>query len=302
MLEGDMKNLPPPTLPSTPPSPAGSNKEGGWLSAVKSRLTPTKEPLTPAQQIILDTKARDKEQEKEEKKLEKERKEIEKEIKKVSKKQSKQRSGEWSSSPEVKYADPALQQQEASVQAQVRHHPIHASSSSPTPVRQSTYSTPPSLAPSPRRSGDTISSSPSRQGPPVYAQFSPEGTLDIPSTLLTIATRFEKLERWTVGHVRALEERMDDVERWLVEKEKEPEQSTSTGIKRHQTGEPASVDAAIVELRDELTEVQGRIGELGREMAKMLCIGGKSAVSKLLDRCANHVKLVRINAAHVNAT
>ncbi|KAJ8085908.1 hypothetical protein PM082_004727 [Marasmius tenuissimus] len=33
------------------------------------------------------------------------------------------------------------------------------------------------------------------------------------NTLLTIAKRFEKLENWTVGHVRALEERTSDVER-----------------------------------------------------------------------------------------
>jgi hypothetical protein len=49
--------------------------------------------------------------------------------------------------------------------------------------------------------------------PPLYAQFTPAGALDVPLTLLTIARRFEKLEKWTVGHVRALEERMKDVER-----------------------------------------------------------------------------------------
>ena len=38
-----------------------------------------------------------------------------------------------------------------------------------------------------------------------------------------IAKRFEKLEKWTVGHVRALEDRMNDVERWLVDKEAEKE-------------------------------------------------------------------------------
>lgn len=49
--------------------------------------------------------------------------------------------------------------------------------------------------------------------PPLYAQFTPTGALDVPLTLLTVARRFEKLEKWTVGHVRALEERMKDVER-----------------------------------------------------------------------------------------
>ncbi|KAG8792473.1 hypothetical protein FRC12_005973 [Ceratobasidium sp. 428] len=55
--------------------------------------------------------------------------------------------------------------------------------------------------------------------PPLYAQFTPTGALDIPLTLLTVARRFEKLEKWTVGHVRALEERMKDVERYLVDKD-----------------------------------------------------------------------------------
>ena len=51
----------------------------------------------------------------------------------------------------------------------------------------------------------------------------------MPGTLLTITTRFEKLEKWTVSHVRALEERMDDVERWLVEKEREKEDPHTNG-------------------------------------------------------------------------
>ena len=91
------------------------------------------------------------------------------------------------------------------------------------------------------------SSSPARSGPPLYAQFNSQGALDMPATLLTIAARFEKLERWTVGHVRALEERMDDVERWLVEKEKEKEKSDAE-VKQQRTGEPASSDGALGEL------------------------------------------------------
>jgi len=65
---------------------------------------------------------------------------------------------------------------------------------------------------------------PIREPPPLYTQFTDQGSLDVPGTLLTIARRFEKLEKWTVGHVRALEERMSDVERWLVEKENEKEE------------------------------------------------------------------------------
>ena len=45
--------------------------------------------------------------------------------------------------------------------------------------------------------------------------------LDVPGTLLVIARRFERLEKRTVGHVCASEERMSGVEKWLVEKENE---------------------------------------------------------------------------------
>ncbi|KAI0703053.1 hypothetical protein BC835DRAFT_1303287 [Cytidiella melzeri] len=268
MIDVDMrKTMTPPVAPCTP-SPTSSPKDGtSWLSTVKNRLTPTKEPLTPAQQIILDTKVRDKEMEKEEKKLERERKEAEKELKKQVKKQSKQKSGEWPSSPEGKFNDPAYTQL-AQPQPPPPLRQMTSSPASPTPARQ--HSMPPSLAPSPMRSNDAGSSSPVRVGPPLYAQFNAQGTLDVAATLLTIAGRFEKLERWTVSHVRALEERMDDVERWLVEKEKDKEEGTSVAlVNSHRTGEPANTDAAIAELRDELAEVQGRIGELGREMAKM---------------------------------
>jgi hypothetical protein len=70
----------------------------------------------------------------------------------------------------------------------------------------------------------------------LYASFDQHGTLDITATLLTITERFEKLEKWTVGHVRALEERMVDVERWLVQKEEEREEAAANaaaGSGRH---------------------------------------------------------------------
>ena len=53
--------------PGAPPSPTLSDKGGGngWWSAAKNKLTPTKDKeLTPAQQIVLDTKAREKERRK----------------------------------------------------------------------------------------------------------------------------------------------------------------------------------------------------------------------------------------------
>ncbi|CAE6473370.1 unnamed protein product [Rhizoctonia solani] len=71
-----------------------------------------------------------------------------------------------------------------------------------------------------RRTATTITTTTTNDdAPPLYAQFTPAGALDVPLTVLTVARRFEKLEKWTVGHVRALEERMKDVERYLVEKE-----------------------------------------------------------------------------------
>lgn len=278
MLEGGRSspnNLPPPPPigqgTSTPPSPSNSQKERGegWWTIAKHKLTPTKD-LTPAQQIIQDTKARDKHLEKERKELEKEKKEIERGMKKQAKKQEKQKSKEWPSSSEAKFNDPTL----LSLGAPAPVYPsrqMTASPASPSPVRPFVPSTPPSLTASPLRLGESGTSSPSRQPPPLYAQFNSQGTLDVPGTLLVIAQRFEKLERWTVGHVRALEERMDDVERWLVEKEQAREKDKDSGMKSigpQQTGEAQSSEA-LQELREELAEVQGRIGELGREMAKM---------------------------------
>ncbi|KAI0089430.1 hypothetical protein BDY19DRAFT_1088516 [Irpex rosettiformis] len=273
MIDSDIRKTMTPPIPPSTPSPSSSPKEGPrWLSTVKNKLTPTKEPLTPAQQIIHETKVRDKEMEKEEKKLDKERKEAEKEMKKQLKKQAKQKSGEWPSSPEGKFSDPAFKQlaQPQPLQPPPPLRQMTSSPSSPSPMRN--HSMPASLAPSPMRSNEGGSSSPARPGTPLYAQFNAQGALDVASTLLTIAGRFEKLERWTVTHVRALEERMDDVERWLVEKEKDKEGAmhSCAVVNTHRTGEPPNTDAAIAELRDELAEVQGRIGELGREMAKMV--------------------------------
>ncbi|THH26524.1 hypothetical protein EUX98_g7668 [Antrodiella citrinella] len=269
MLDADMNpSLPPPrplsqAAPSTPPSPSNSQK-ASWWNAAKNKLTPTKEPLTPAQQVVQETKTREKE-------IEKEKKEKEKEMKKQVKRQEKQRSREWPASPDTKFDDPAFLQ----LGAPSAPRPRQMSSPSPSPMRQSTsYSMPPSLAASPLRiqPSEGGSASPSRQAPPMYAQFNAQGTLDMPGTLLTIAGRFEKLERWTVSHVRALEERMDDVERWLVEKESEKDHEKRPD-ESQQNSDPNSA-AALQELREELGEVSGRIGELGREMAKLLVSPG----------------------------
>ena len=87
-----------------------------------------------------------------------------------------------------------------------------------------------------------------------------------------MAKRFEKVEKWTVGHVRALENRMNDIERWLVdkggEKEKEKEKESESESLRHASSTD-NVKDEIHDPRDEVVELQGRLGELGREMAKI---------------------------------
>lgn len=246
------------TMPQAmPESPSSAQKEHTWWSVAKSKLTPTKEPLTPAQQVIQETKAREKE--------------IEKEKRKSSKLSRK--STEWPSAPEGKFEDPAfIQLGRASMSASAPAPPRpmsaapSAAPSSPSTRPLGVFNTPPSLAASPLRSNDGYAGSPSKAPPPLYAQFNSEGTLDVPGTLLTIVKRFEKLEKWTVGHVRALEERMDDVERWLVEKEKDREDHTS----RRHGGDGSGYEGVLNEMREEVAELSGRIGELGREMARIV--------------------------------
>ncbi|KAH8112773.1 hypothetical protein DFH11DRAFT_1511353 [Phellopilus nigrolimitatus] len=232
--------LPPPparsqTMPSNSSSPSSSQKEReSWFSAVRNKLTPTKEPMTPAQQIIQETKAKDKE-----------------------KKKGKDKDREWPSTPGGKYSDPAF----LNLASNVPPEPI----TPPRPLAQ-----PSLMTPSPKRSVDS-----SRDAPPLYAEFNNQGTLDVPGTLLTIARRFEKLERWSVSHVRALEDRMGDVERWLVEKEKKelalPPSSNSEKSSFHSDdADPENRENDLGEIRDELVELQGRVGELGREMAKLM--------------------------------
>ncbi|KAL5514707.1 hypothetical protein ACEPAG_2023 [Sanghuangporus baumii] len=253
MMDGSSQKRPlqppPPrsqTMGSNRSSPSSSPKEKeNWFMAVKNKLTPTKEPLTPAQQIIQEAKAKEKEKKK--------GKEKEKDPK------------EWPSTPSRKYSDPAFLHLAATTSPEAV--------TPPRPVAQNGV-----MTPSPGRSVDST-----RDGPPLYAQFNNQGILDVPETLLTIARRFEKLERWTVSHVRALEERMGDVERWLVEKEKEKEEETAQDEEAaacNENSEKSSFHSdededsgrenELSEIREELVELQGRVGELGREMAKLM--------------------------------
>lgn len=191
--------------PSTPRKEEGGT---GWMSGFMKKLTPTKE-LTPAQQIINETKAKDKVREKEAKRIEK------------------TRSKEWPSSgarngehdpsqslftPSVSPAGSRIAPSEySSINGPMR------SQSTPnaglSPYNPSTP-TPASRVHGPRGGSPVFGNSPGEREPtPLYAVFNDSGTLDIPATLITITRRFEKLEKWTVSHVRALEDRMKDVEK-----------------------------------------------------------------------------------------
>ncbi|KAF8195785.1 hypothetical protein K438DRAFT_1826514 [Mycena galopus ATCC 62051] len=245
------KSLPPPPSRSQsldPPSPSSSQKEsGGWWAAAKNRLTPTKD-LTPAQQVIQETKAREKE-------------------KRNSKGKEKEKEKEWPANSQAKYTNPSL----TSLVPPPQRRPVPGSSSPTTPTRPQipNANMPPNLTPSPMRP-DTISSSPrerEKEVPPLYAHFDETtGTLDVHVTLLNIAKRFEKLEKWTVGHVRALEERMGDVERWLVDKENEKEARQSKEEPSHNREDGGE---ALLEMREGLQELESRVSALGREMAKL---------------------------------
>ncbi|KAF7355410.1 hypothetical protein MSAN_01457700 [Mycena sanguinolenta] len=246
------KSLPPPPSRSQsmdPPSPSGSHKEsGGWWAAAKQKLTPTKD-LTPAQQVIQETKARDKE-------------------KRNSKGKEKEKEKEWP----AKYSNPSL----TSLIPPQQRRPVPGSSTPTTPTRPQIPSAnmPPNLTPSPMRPDAMSTSSPrdrERDVPPMYAHFDETtGTLDVHVTLLTIAKRFEKLEKWTVGHVRALEERMGDVERWLVDKENEKEVQHAQPSQRESSSKAREDSSeALTEIREGLQELESRVSALGREMAKL---------------------------------
>ncbi|KAL5497869.1 hypothetical protein ACEPAH_2800 [Sanghuangporus vaninii] len=273
---------PPPrsqTMGSNQSSPSSSPKEKeNWFMAVKNKLTPTKEPLTPAQQIIQETKAKEKEKKKGKEKDPK----------------------EWPSTPSRKYSDPAFLKLAGATSSE----PV----TPPRPVAPNG-----AMTPSPGRSIDST-----RDGPPLYAQFNNQGILDVPETLLTIARRFEKLERWTVSHVRALEERMGDVEHWLVEKEKEKEEETAAQAAQDEEAaarseaneksgfhsdedEDSGKEDELFEIREELVELQGRVGELGREMAKLMTAPLNLASGPARNAAVGHSKYVSQAASTPNS-
>ncbi|KZT54997.1 hypothetical protein CALCODRAFT_519040 [Calocera cornea HHB12733] len=76
------------------------------------------------------------------------------------------------------------------------------------------------------QAGSTLSHSPAPSflsaplpGRSPYLSHTPSGALNLPDSVLAMASRLEKLERWTVAHVRALEDRMKEVEEYVVGRE-----------------------------------------------------------------------------------
>jgi hypothetical protein len=267
MLEDNHGPLSPPTRPTSANQGSPSSQKGdGWWSVAKSRLTPTKDTLTPAQKIIQDTKAKEKAQRKAEKAMAKEEKKV--------------REQQWPAKPNTKYADPAFAALASSaspgpspVPAQTEDEDEDERPMTPLRPPPRRFSTPASLNMSP--SGMGASPANGRESTPLYAQFDDSGTLDVAGTLLLVAKRFEKLEKWTVGHVRALEERMSDVERWLVDKEKERDEHHSKGA----SSSSSQLEGDVETMREEMAELQGRIGTIGREMARIASSAAAASTS-----------------------
>ena len=140
----------------------GKEDRSGWWKAAKEKLGPSRE-LTPAQQIIQDTKVKDKDTKKSNK-------------------------GKEPKTPTKKMSDPSILHLDIPRDRQ--------DSTSPTREYGSRLTS--------AHNGGASQSAKDGENPPLYAKFTPLGTLDVPETLLTLARRFEKLECWTVGHVRAL--------------------------------------------------------------------------------------------------
>ncbi|KAJ3990696.1 hypothetical protein F5050DRAFT_1716695 [Lentinula boryana] len=95
--------------------------------------------------------------------------------------------------------------------------------------------------------------------------------------LLLVQTPYsvEKLEKWTVGHVKTLEERMGDVERWLVDKEEHDQRKDDKDNEADSTDILSKKEGPKTE--DEILELQGRIGKIGHEMAEPLSAKIKEA-------------------------
>ena len=248
-------SLPPPRNPSaaaiTPTGSPRQDKEDGlpgWWSAAKSRITPTKE-LTPAQQIIQETKVKNKAEEKVLKKRVKEKKRT--------------------------TMDPNLNLN-LNIPEQLPTSRPSSAASSPGAISNSNVSSTLALGSSTTKlamldrasSPNSAVANASKDSPPLYAKFDSTGRLDIPETLLAIARRFEKLERWAVGHVRALEDRVGDIEKWLVDKE-EARQKSEEEYKKEKDSWVSHTDlervsSEVSSVKEGLSGVKARMLEMGR--------------------------------------
>ncbi|KAG8995001.1 hypothetical protein FRB94_009504 [Tulasnella sp. JGI-2019a] len=260
-----------PSSPAHPPdeisdfAPVTPRKEdgggGSWMSGLMKKLTPTKDKdLTPAQQIINETKAREKKEEKERKSTEK------------------QRSGDWPAAPKAKLSDPtylSLHQSQPSTATTPSTSPAGSRlapsnySNGPSPMMRGQASsgpstpTPASRVHGPPGGSPLLGTSPGgeKEPTPLYAVFNQAGTLDIPATLITVTRRFEKLEKWTVSHVRALEDRMKDVEKYLIERESGEQKSNDIALRAELsvlTTEIARVHILLDDLRSDMPQYQSQ--------------------------------------------
>jgi hypothetical protein len=92
--------------------------------------------------------------------------------------------------------------------------------------------------------------SPARDPSPMYAKSNSQATSTPPPPCLS-SRRFEKLQKWMIGHFRSLKDRMNDIERWRIKKQKE-------------TRKPAGL-SVIPDTHVHKEEMR----QLGREVAKM---------------------------------
>ena len=231
----------PSSFPAVSKTSSPGNSKSGWWSMAKQKLTSGKGPerddgpLTPAQEIIRDAKMRERELLPAAK------------IDDAIPAASRDRKQPQVFSPKDKEKEretilpngrsPSSHPFPVSPPQPVRgfsaspHGPKSYLTSPATPPRvpEASQTTHLSLSPSPaprsgmarpQNGGEDMDMMATARGvtPALYTQFNPAtGALDVPATLLTITARFEKLERWTVNHVRALEERIKDVEQCVDE-------------------------------------------------------------------------------------
>lgn len=231
------------TIDILPPQPmmggraTSPGQKGSWWSMAKQKLTPGKSqdegPLTPAQAIMRDAKMREHDTSPTEDDMDdmrdafRTRKQSWFSPKEKEKERERERAATVPNGPSpgsmpLPLSPPPINR---GLSVSPRVAGSHAVSPvTPPRVPEASQTTQFNLSPTPaprglprpvhERAPPTKAATAFSDAPSTYTQFHPvTGALDVAATLLTVATRFEKLEKWTVNHVRALEERMKDVER-----------------------------------------------------------------------------------------